>query len=119
MCLESKKIQQKKIIIKIKNINNRDQAKKLTNSLIAIDIKTLPNLKNYEYYWKDILFCKVFNKYKKYIGTVSNIIRSKSNDILVIKNNQNDSQEILIPFIEKNIIYKVDIIHKMISTNWY
>ncbi|QCI26415.1 ribosome maturation factor RimM [Buchnera aphidicola] len=113
--LEHKKIYQNKIIIKIKNINNRDQAKKLVNSLIMIDAQILPNLKQFEYYWKDIISCRVFNTYQKYIGIVYNIIRSKSNDILVIKNYYH---EILIPFIKDTIIYQVDIINKIIHVNW-
>ncbi|CAL4322384.1 ribosome maturation factor RimM [Buchnera aphidicola] len=112
-----KKIHYNTIIIKIDNINNREDAKKITNKLIAIDEKTLPDLKKNEYYWKDIINCDVFTINKKYLGKVDYIIREKINDLLSIKKNKYQKNAILIPFIQKKIIKNIDILNKKIYIN--
>ncbi|WP_343182404.1 ribosome maturation factor RimM [Buchnera aphidicola] len=115
--IESYKKNISKIKVKLKNINNRTEAKKLTNCIISIKNTQLKKIPKYEYYWKDILYCQVFNIDKKYIGIVYDIIRSKINDILVIKNFQKKNKCILIPFIEKVFIKNTDIKRKIIYIN--
>lgn len=114
--LEYTKICNKKIIVKFKNINDRNTAKILTNSFIFIQKKQLPQLKQFEYYWYHILHCKVFNKNNIYLGLVIQIIRTKKHDILIIKNKTNN-QETLIPFIEKKFIRYVNLNMKIIYLN--
>lgn len=113
--VEDKKNINKKIIIKVHNVNDRNQAQKLINILIAINTNQLPQLPQLEYYWKDIILCNVFNKKNKYIGKVINILQSNAHDILILQNIQ--KKEILIPFIQKKIIQKVDIYKKTIHIN--
>ncbi|QCI26058.1 ribosome maturation factor RimM [Buchnera aphidicola] len=115
--LECKKVYNTKIIVKLKNINDRNTAKILTNSMIAIQKKQLPKLTEYEYYWHHIVQCKVFNKKNIYIGLVIKIIRTKKNDILVIQKPSIKNQEILIPFIEKIFIKKININMQTILLN--
>ncbi|WP_343128067.1 ribosome maturation factor RimM [Buchnera aphidicola (Takecallis taiwana)] len=115
--LEYNKIYNKKIIVKFKNINNINQAKILTNNLIAIQKQTLPKLNKCEYYWYNIILCQVFDKNNIYIGTVRNIIRTKKNDILVIKNTKYNKKEILIPFIQNIFIKKIYLKKKIIQLN--
>ncbi|CAL4322272.1 ribosome maturation factor RimM [Buchnera aphidicola] len=102
--IEKYKVNCKNIIVKIKNINNRNQAQKITNKIIIISSESIKSTNNHEYYWKDIITCKVFDMKKKYFGTVENIIRSIHNDILVIKKKK---KTLLIPFIEKIFINKI------------
>ncbi|CAL4322129.1 Ribosome maturation factor RimM [Buchnera aphidicola (Pterocallis alni)] len=113
--LEDKKNINKKIIIKIHNVNDRNQAQKLINISIAINSNQLPKLPQLEYYWKDIMLCNVFNKKNKYVGKVINILQSNTNDILILQNIH--KKEILIPFIQKKMIQKVDIYKKTIHIN--
>lgn len=115
--LEYKKICNKKIIIKLKNINDRNTAKTLTNNLIAIQKKQLPKLKKFEYYWYHILQCTVFNKNNIYMGVVVQIIRTTQHDILIIKNQKNNHKEILIPFIKKIFVKKINLNMKIIYLN--
>lgn len=113
--LEYKKIYNKKIIIKFKNINDRNTAKTLTNSIIAIKKEQLPKLQEFQYYWYHIIHCKVFNKKNIYIGSVNQIMRTKKHDILVLKNK--NTQDTLIPFIEKVFIKNIDLNMKIIYLN--
>lgn len=89
---------------------------------ILIKNESLPKLKN-EYYWNDIINCKVLNKKNKYLGVVKKILETGSNDVLIIqKNIYNKSniqnQEKMIPFIYKKIIKNVDTVNKIIMVDW-
>lgn len=76
-------------------------------------------LKKDNYYWNDLINYKVFNVNQRYLGTVIDLIRTKNNDILVLKNKLKTSEKsILIPFIEKIIIKNVNTNNKFILVQW-
>jgi len=118
--LEYKKNIKHFFFIKIKNINNRNEAQKLTNCRVMIEKKRLPLLKKNEYYWHDLLNFTVVSVTGYNFGIVENLIRTKSNDILVIINYEKNMKktEILIPFLEKKVIKTVDVINKNIIVDW-
>lgn len=101
-------------LIKIENISNRNKSDLLKNKEIFIYSKQLKKKKD-EYFWYEIITCKVYNSEKKFLGKVKNIINTPSNDILMINNKK---KEILVPFIEKKIIQKIQIKKKKIFINW-
>ncbi|PPI86375.1 ribosome maturation factor RimM [Candidatus Pantoea edessiphila] len=114
------KHQDKNIIIKLKDINNRDTASKLTNHDIIVNATQLPSLDNGEYYLKDIIGCQVINLEGFIIGVVINFIETISNYIIVVQQkikNQFKKKEFLIPFIDK-IIKTVDLNTKIIQVDW-
>lgn len=109
-------------IVKIKNFDSRNEVDILKKKEILIKNESLPKLKN-EYYWNDIINCKVLNKKNKYLGVVKKILETGSNDVLIIqKNIYNKSniqnQEKMIPFIYKKIIKNVDTVNKIIMVDW-
>lgn len=120
--LDSWQCKNKKIIIKIQNINNRNDAIKIKNFQILIENSTLPKLKLGEYYWQQIIGCKIINANNIFVGIVETLFSAGSNDVLVIKNQMNtlekNKKKHLIPFINKKIIKNVDIINKIITVDW-
>lgn len=91
----------------------------MTNSDILISKHKLPSLKKNEYYWNDIINYEVFNVDKHYLGKVTSLIRTKNNDILIIKNSlEKFNKNILIPFIENQIIKNIDTHYKYITVQW-
>lgn len=119
--LENWKFYKKNIILKIKNINNRNEAQKIQNYKIIVNFKTFPKLTKYEYYWKDIIDCKIINLNFDILGKVFRIIHSNIYHILLVKSNINNlnkkNKEYLIPF-TKNIIKDVNIDSKIIKVKW-
>lgn len=107
-------------LIQIKKIEDRTTAKKFNQQKIFIKSKTLPILENNNYYWKDIIGCNILNHDNQFIGKVSNIIATSSNDILVIKNKTYNklNKEILVPFILNKTILNVDIVKNTIQVAW-
>ncbi|MCW5197566.1 ribosome maturation factor RimM [Buchnera aphidicola] len=102
-------------LIKIKNVNDRNTASLFTNKKIFIYSNQIQK-KNNEYLWNEILLCKIFNINKNFLGIVVKILRTYTNDILIVK--KNNCKEILIPFIKKKIIKRIHIKKKKIIVNW-
>jgi len=117
--LKSWKKYKNNFIVHVKGISNRSKIKTLTNSDIIISKYTLPILKKNDYYWNDIINCKVFNVNRSYLGRVINLIRTKNNDILIVKNKSEVfKKNILIPFIENKIIKSINTNNKFIIVQW-
>ncbi|QJC29251.1 ribosome maturation factor RimM [Enterobacteriaceae endosymbiont of Plateumaris rustica] len=112
-------------IVKINNFNNRNDVFKLVNYKIYILYSCLIKYKKIdEYYWNDIIGCKVFNinNYKN-LGKVKNIISTGANDVLVIQSiiiikNKKNIKKQLIPFIKNQVIKNVDLIKNTIEVDW-
>ncbi|QJC35866.1 ribosome maturation factor RimM [Enterobacteriaceae endosymbiont of Donacia sparganii] len=114
------KVKKNYFIVKINNLNKNEDTIKFINHQIYIFKYELIKYKNKkEYYWIDIIGCHILNKHKIYLGKVINIIETKIYDILIIKSNNLFKKKIIfIPFIEPNIIRKIDLIHNIIKVNW-
>ncbi|MFP3019474.1 MAG: ribosome maturation factor RimM [Arsenophonus sp.] len=119
--LEDWKYHNKDIIIKIKNIDNRNLSNSITNCKIIVDAKQLPVLKDNDYYWKDIIGCKVITTKGYNLGYVKNLMETGSNDVLIIKANLKDAfhiKERLIPFLNEKVIKNIDLSTKIIKVDW-
>lgn len=109
------------LIVKIKDINDRETAFSLRNKEINIHRFQLPELKDNEYYWNDLVGCDVYTIFGINLGKIIYLIETGSNDVLVVRgrNVMNfDIQEFLIPFIEGDIVRSVDIFNKIILIDW-
>lgn len=99
------------VLIKFKDINSIDEVeKRLKGRFVYIDESQLPELEEEEYYWQDLIGCKVIDEKRGFIGKVVNLIDAKSNDVLIVKAG---NEELLIPFID-DTVKKVDITNKII-----
>ncbi|WP_425619831.1 ribosome maturation factor RimM [Buchnera aphidicola] len=106
-------------IVSVNNIFDRSIIKNFTNANIIISQNTLPLLKKNNYYWNDLINCTVFNTNYNYIGKVNNLIRTKNNDVLIVYNQFSQlKKNILIPFIENQIIKNINIDNKLIIVTW-
>ena len=118
--------------VKLKECNDRDQALRLKGMQIAIPRGKLPNLPEsgeQGYYWSDLIGAEVVNLNDEKLGTVTGLIETGANDILRVKTDSIDSEqtkrtkynetpELLIPFIEKTFIKKVNLKCSQIIVDW-
>ena len=105
-----------KIIVKLRDIDDRTQAEKLKNSEIKIMRSELPNLGDQKYYWSDLEGLKVININQEPIGIVDSLFETGANDVLVVKGKNN--KRILIPFVMDEIIKEVNIDLDYIKVYW-
>ena len=105
-----------KIIVKLRDIDDRTQAEKLKNSEIEIMRSELPNLGDQKYYWSDLEGLKVISIDQESIGIVDSLFETGANDVLVVKGKNN--KRILIPFVMDEIIKEVNIDLEYIKVDW-
>ncbi|QFQ32215.1 ribosome maturation factor RimM [Buchnera aphidicola (Aphis gossypii)] len=117
--LKSWKKYNNRFIIQINNVIDRSVASAWTNTDIFIDRVQLPKLKKNEYYWDDIIKCKVFSVKNKYLGIVIDLISNKYNDTILVKNKlKRNNKTIMIPFITEKVVKYIDIKNKIITVQW-
>ncbi|MCC8378887.1 ribosome maturation factor RimM [Xenorhabdus sp. PB30.3] len=119
--LETWKYHNQDLIIKIKGVDDRDAANLFTNSEIVVDSSQLPELEDGDYYWKDLTGCQVINTAGYNLGIVQDMMETGSNDVMVIKANLKDAfgiKERLIPFLDGQVIKKVDLATNTIEVDW-
>ena len=94
------------LFIKFAGVDSRESARALTNKFLTVDRKDAAPLDDGEFYIFDVIGCEVFDGDKK-IGTVTNVLRTGSNDVFEVDKN------ILIPAL-KTVVKAIDIAAKKI-----
>ncbi len=104
--IEERKIHKNFLILKIKGINSIDDVNNILKGKdVYIKKSQLPPLEKGEYYWHELLGLEVFDIEENYIGKVTDIIETGSNDVFQVTQG---TKEILIPYIEQ-VVKKVDL----------
>ena len=119
--LESWKHHNHELIAKLKNVNDRETAQSLANVEIGVDLSVFPQLEEGDYYWHDLIGCNVVNLEGYVMGTVTEMMETGSNDVLVVRANSKDAfgkQERLIPFLYEQVVKRVDLTTKIIEVDW-
>jgi len=109
----------KTIVVKLAEYNDRDQVQALVGSKIAIYRSELPETAENEYYWSDLLKMQVETMNGTVLGTVTEILETGSNDVLIVKNTQQSkAKECLIPWLEDDVIKEVNVVENKIIVDW-
>ena len=88
----------KVILLSLEGITNRNQADGLIGSEIFVSRDLLEELEEGTYYWSDIIGLSVFSIDDEYIGRVTSIIETGSNDVYVVTcPEDHDVEEVLVP----------------------
>lgn len=119
--LESWKYHNQDLIVKLVGVDDRDEASLLTNNEIFVDSSLFPSLNEGNYYWKDLVGCRVVTVKGYDLGLVVELMETGSNDVLVVKANLKDAfgaKERLVPYIESQVVKKVDLQSKSIEVDW-
>lgn len=101
----------KGLLIKFRGIETRSQAEELDKALLEIPVSEAAALPRNTYWRHDIIGLKVYTSQGEFLGTISGIIETGSNDVYVV---QTDSEEVLIPAI-KDVIKEVDLAGKKMT----
>ena len=102
-----------KIIIKFKKFDSLRDSRVLINREVFVDEKDALSLPENHFFVHDLINSEVYMKTER-IGVVSDVIKGKGNDVLVILDNE--KKEILIPFV-LNFIEKFDTAKKKLILN--
>lgn len=112
--IESGKVAGDELQVKLKGIDDRNQAFLLRGYTVEIPRDLFAPTDEDEYYWADLVGMAVVNKDGIALGTVKNLMETGANDVLMI---QGEYGQILIPFVSQ-YIETVDTDGKIITADW-
>ncbi len=112
--VEDSKINNNTILIKIRDINDRDIAKTYTNDLIAINREALPEPGENEYYWSDLIGLNVTNTAGIMLGKIVEMRDTGANDIIII---QGEKRRHLVPYLN-HVIQSIDLDKQQMIVDW-
>ncbi|MCK5033028.1 MAG: 16S rRNA processing protein RimM [Calditrichia bacterium] len=112
--IESVRVSDKFVFLKLLGINNREESEILRGCDILIDKSELIDLVTDEYFVHDLIGCKVITEDGLILGELIDVAQYSSNDVYVVKNDV--GKEILIPA-AKEVIKQVDIKNKQIKVH--
>jgi 16S rRNA processing protein RimM len=99
----------KSILLSLEGIRNRDQAQELVGSELFIEKAALEVLEEGTYYWTELLGLSVYSLAGDYLGEVSAIVQTGSNDVYVVKRMQGTiEKEVLIPALV-SVVREIDL----------
>jgi len=99
--IETVRFQNDGLLIRFEGIEDRDEAGSFRNELIYIQTANLPKLSENEYYYHDLLNMQVKTEKGEVLGSVSEILETGANDVLVVIK---EEKEYLFPFIKQVIL---------------
>lgn len=102
------------VIARLEGIEDRDEAAELVNAEVGIERRDLPPPRTGEYYWTDLTGLEVVHTDGKVLGTVAYLLETGANDVLVVQG----EREILIPFLQEDVIRHVDLAAGVINVDW-
>ena len=103
--VEAVNLQKNFVIIKFKEVNTLDEAKKLMGFYLKLPMKEAVQLPKGHYYLHQLLGIDVFTDTDEYLGQLVEIITTGSNDIYMV---QRDNHEILLPAIHQ-VVKTIDL----------
>jgi 16S rRNA processing protein RimM len=113
--VESAKIHNDVLVVKLEGINDRDAAFACKSQQIAIPRASLPALEEDEFYWSDLIGLHVVNQQQVDFGHITDVFATGANDVIVAKSES--GQERLIPYIAQTIV-DVNMETKTMLVDW-
>lgn len=107
-------ITNKHILAQVEGVADREQVAALTNVEIAVKRDQLPELPPGDFYWHELVGMQVVNMQGVNFGTVSDIMPTGSNDVLVV----DGEKRRLVPYVMGQYILNVDKQHAVITVDW-
>lgn len=104
------------IVAKLDGVDDRTQAEALTGAEIRVPVEALPKAAKGEYYWRDLIGCRVDHVSGQQFGVVQEILETGANDVLVVGGE--GQRERLIPFIPNDVLVSIDVNQRLIVVDW-
>jgi len=112
--VEKIRIKENMVIIKLKDIENINDAKMVVGSCLEVERENAVKLPKDTYFVFEIIGLKVYDENNIFLGKVENVISTGSNDVYVV--NKKDKEELYIPAIH-DVVKNIDLENKRITIN--
>lgn len=102
------------LVVKLAEVDDREDARALAGADIAVDRSQLPALEEGEHYWSDLIGLAVVTVNGEALGRVTGLLATGANDVLVVAGDR----ERLVPFIDGQVVVEVDCRAGRIEVDW-
>ncbi|MBR1803240.1 MAG: 16S rRNA processing protein RimM [Clostridia bacterium] len=109
--IEEVKYSKNQVLLKLKGVENIDEAEKYRGAIIKIPRERARKLPEGTYFIADLLGMKVYTDDQKLLGTLDDIYNAGASDIYVVKDEL--GKQILLPAIQ-DVIKEIDMDHDRI-----
>ncbi|MCK9860588.1 ribosome maturation factor RimM [Paenibacillus sp. ATY16] len=99
-------------ILKLKGYNDINEVEKYKGWTLKIGEEELEQLDDGEYYYHEIMGCRVLTEDGEELGTISDILRPGANDVWVV--DMPKKKQLLLPVIDE-VLLKVDVANKTVT----
>lgn len=108
----------KSVILRLDGVDDREQAASLIGTELSVDRGELPKPEDGHYYWSDLTGLTVVHRDGTELGTIDDMLETGTHDVMVVRSEQDGEQERLIPFVNGEIVIKVDLENKRVDVDW-
>ncbi len=115
MVVTAHRTQGKGLVAKLETFNDRDAARELIGSEIAVLRSQMPEAGEGEYYWADLIGLEVVTTEGVELGRVDHLIATGANDVLVV---EGADRQRLVPFVMDIYIAEIDLNGGLIRVDW-
>jgi len=112
--IEKIRIQKDMVVLKLKDIENIEEAKTIVGSFLEVERKNAVKLPKDTYFIFEIIGLEVYNENNVFLGKVENVISTGSNDIYIVKDK--NEKELFIPAI-REVVKDINLEKKRITIN--
>ncbi|MEB3101192.1 ribosome maturation factor RimM [Ferviditalea candida] len=112
--VERARMQKNTYIVKFKQFDNINDVEKFKGALLKITASQQAELPQNEYYFHEIVGCKVLTEDGEELGTVSEILTPGANDVWVVQ--RPAGKPVLLPVIDE-VVLNVDVQNRKITVH--
>ncbi|MDB5052114.1 MAG: rRNA-processing protein RimM [Bacilli bacterium] len=112
--VESGRLQKNVCIVKFAGFNDINQVEKYKGWVIKVKASDLLELDQDEYYYHEIIGCRVVTDEGEELGTISEILTPGANDVWVV--DRPASKPVLLPVIDE-VVLQVDVRAKLVTVS--
>jgi len=112
--IEKIRIKENAVILKLKDIENIQEAKMIVGSFLEVEREKAVKLPKDTYFVFEIIGLEVYTENNIFLGKVENVISTGSNDVYIVKGK--DKNELFIPAI-REVVKNVNLENKRITIN--
>ncbi|KKI92582.1 16S rRNA processing protein RimM [Bacillus sp. SA1-12] len=109
--IESHRVHKNFDLLTFEGMHSIQDVEHFKGSLLKVNEEQLTELDEGEFYFHEIIGCKVYSDEEEEIGTIREILATGANDVWVIK--RKTGKDLLIPYIEE-IVKDIDVENKKV-----
>lgn len=108
------RLQGKTVIAALPGVEDREQARALIGTEIAVARSSMPDPPAQSWYWSDLVGLEVRNREGELLGVIERMMETGAHDVMVV----GGDRERLIPFVPGVYVDEVDLDARQVSVAW-